>query len=106
MSDKNYPWIPFFKELAQKVDGYEDHQEELIDILNRSGVNALWEPQKSGSPLKAIDPFTFYFSILKYKEINRIPIFRGLKKEFELQAEVPQSSTVPTPYMGKFHFFS
>jgi 5-methylcytosine-specific restriction protein B len=64
----NFTWIPFFKELAQKLLSYKDRQPELIDFLEelRDQKGLLIIPTKdidsAGEEIRLneIDLFTFF----------------------------------------------
>jgi len=76
----DFTWIPFFEELADKLEGYENRQEELIELLRGQGVNSLPD---------AIDPFTFFSLILKYGTQKRQIIFSEVKNKLALESQIP-----------------
>jgi hypothetical protein len=92
-----FTWIPFYKELANKLLMYRDRQDELIDILKKLKnqelpVIRLIDKDKKGKevPLKEIDPFTFFSSFNRGStDQNRRAILTSIKQQLQLQAEVP-----------------
>lgn len=65
-----FTWVPMYKELADKIIGYEDRQAELLQILKDlskqgSKIISLKDKGTGGAEteLKEIDPFTFFCHI-------------------------------------------
>lgn len=92
-----FTWIPFYKELADKLLKYRDRQGELITILKKLKdqglpVIRLIDEDKKGKevPLKEIDPFTFFSSFNRGStDQNRRAILTSIKQSLQLRAAVP-----------------
>lgn len=109
-----FTWIPFYKELADKLLAYRDRQGELISILKelkdqRLPIISLVDKDKKGKeiPLKEIDPFTFFASFnRKATDQNRQAILTRIKQQLQLQAEVPADfAGIPIMDPRKSRFF-
>ena len=98
MEEKNYNWINFYMEFADKLLEYKDNQEELISKIvktyDKIGMEMATldrdENERSIIP-NEIDPFTVF--ALFNKQItweNRVKIIKGIKEEFSILSEVPQ----------------
>jgi 5-methylcytosine-specific restriction protein B len=69
-----FTWIPIYMELAKKILGYRNRQEDLIKILRdlrdqKLPVIRLIDRDANGNdiPLKVMDPFTFFASFNRYQ---------------------------------------
>ena len=65
MAEVKFTWIPFYKELAQKVLDYKDKRKDLMKIvysLPEKYTNFLqWRPEDgSGVTNPEFDPFSFF----------------------------------------------
>ncbi|WP_240365282.1 hypothetical protein [Psychrobacter sp. KH172YL61] len=62
--NEQYTWIPAFKAIADWIVDYEDKQEELVNILAKTGITKGLEDEyieeEKKEALKEIDPFTFF----------------------------------------------
>lgn len=90
----NYEWIKFFKELSEVFLSYEKKQPELINILNKAGVENGFEDKddkKNKFRLDQIDPFSAWSLILKFGEERRTAVLGQLKPVLHLNSEVPKS---------------
>lgn len=93
----NFTWIPFYKELAQKLLAYKDKQNELIDFLEE--LKNYWLPTISlvdmdddgkDVRLDAIDPFTFFATFNRgITDDNRQKIIEKVKTKFNVISECP-----------------
>ena len=97
----SFTWVPFYKELAEKIKDYRNRQIELIELLRTAGVdNGLFDEKPKGNKidLQEIDPFTFFSLINKYPdEQRRIRILVNLKKSLNITSEIPSDfNGVPT----------
>ncbi len=91
MNDFN--WVNFYKELALKLLNYKENRTELINKLkNAFDSNGLTLPTLEDGELIDIDPFTIFGLFNKgIKNDTRIKITEALKKEFDIDAIVPNS---------------
>lgn len=108
-----FTWIPFYKELAEKLLAYRDRQGELIAILKSIKDQGLpmillTDKDKKGKkiPLRAIDPFTFFASFNRNTtDQNRQAILAAIRQQLQMQTEVPAGfEGIPTmsPMMSRF----
>lgn len=105
-----YSWIPFFRELGQKVLAYESRQLELIGFLRDTGVTyGLFDKDAEGNQilLTEIEPFTFYAQITKFGTDRRISILSHLKGKMDIAANVPSDfAGVPSANAQASWFFA
>lgn len=111
----NFTWIPFYKELAQKLLSYKDKQSELIDFLDNlknEGMPSIPLNDKDVDDkdikMDVIDPFTFFASFNRgIADYNRIQILKKVKDKFEIRSEVPSDfSGIPVASNFKSWFFA
>lgn len=92
-----FTWVPFYRELADKLAEWEDRQKELIDLLERLRddgyvITPLNDRDANDAHfiIKEIDPFTFFGIFNRgIKDQHRIGILTELKKFFSLASEFP-----------------
>lgn len=91
----SFSWIPFYKELAEKLLDYKNRRNELVDfIYAEDGLkdfsNALHLENKE-QKIDDIDPFSIFglFNSGKKKEETRIAILEKIKKYFNISAALP-----------------
>lgn len=105
-----YSWIPFFRELGQKVLAYESRQLELIAFLRETGITfGLFDKDVEGKqiPLAEIEPFTFYAQITKFGTDRRVSILSHLKDKMGIAAELPSDfAGVPSANAQASWFFA
>ncbi|MBP3709337.1 MAG: hypothetical protein J6I73_02865 [Treponema sp.] len=96
MSETKFTWIPFYKELAQKILEYKDKRSELMNIvyslLSNYTKYLQWKPEDgSGVDNPEIDPFSI-FSIFNrgLTVVNRKEILSHFKKELKINAAIPE----------------
>ena len=87
-----FSWIPYYKELAQKLAQYPDRREELLKIirgLDRDYIDFL-EKDNDGTKITDIHPFVVYsiFNRLTIVE-KKQKILEYFKNAFKLTSEVP-----------------
>lgn len=96
MSEAKFSWIPFYKELAQKVLEYKDKRKDLMDIvysLPEKYTSFLqWRPEDgSGVSNTEFDPFSFFGIFNRGWTIeNRKEILSFFKKKFSLKSNIPE----------------
>src|SRR5688500_10632096 len=113
-STDQFTWIPIYQELAQKLAGWEDRQQELISFLEelRSQgfvITPLNDKDGDGARLllREIDPFTF-FGVFNRRigYDQRLAILSQMKNYFELQSELPEDfNGIPVLNNMKSWFF-
>lgn len=89
---KDFTWIPFYMELADKLKWFRHERENLIDKLKHAySIIGLSLPRLEfkGDPVD-IDPFSVFALFNKGISIeNRIKICSAFSEEFELKSDVP-----------------
>jgi len=94
-----FDWIPFYEELAQKLVPYRYKQQELLGFLDELKTQGMTittledrDEFDNRFPIQEIDPFTFFgvFNRL-FRDEKRIQILTQLKKQFEIQSDIPLS---------------
>jgi len=111
---EQFTWIPIYQELAEKLAGWEDRQQELISFLEelRSQgyvITPLNDKDGDGARflLREIDPFTFFGVFnrrIRYDQ--RLAILTQMKQYFQLQSELPEDfNGVPVLNNMKSWFF-
>ena len=98
MEEKNYNWINFYMEFADKLLEYKNNQEELISKIvktyDKIGMEiATLDRDENERPIipNEIDPFTVFALFNKHITWeNRVKIIKGIKEEFSILSEVPQ----------------
>ena len=92
MSDNIFDWIPFYKELADKLLDYKNNRPQLIkiikDVFNSIGMD-LPTLEKANNIID-IDPFTVFGLFNKrLTDDNRKKIVSGLAEILDLKAPLP-----------------
>lgn len=96
MEDENqFDWVPFYKELAEKLLPYKDNRQALLpkvrQIFEQTGITM--PSLESDNQLVDIDPFTIYGFFNKHlKKDNRKNIISTIAKIFHLSVPIPTSS--------------
>lgn len=94
-----FTWIPIYAELAEKLLGYRNRQNELLGIINdlkNEGLRPVGtddrDKQNKPIPLGEIDPFTFFanFNRGRFKKDSRCKTLERLKGKFDLWSKVPE----------------
>ena len=88
-----FTWIPFYKELAQKLLQYRDNRKPLIDWIydNLQGYIGHLKDDTDGRRVADLDPFSV-FSIFNrgITDKNRGTICTKLKEGFGITAPIPE----------------
>lgn len=89
--NNRFDWVPFYEEMSSTLIGYRHRQQDLIAILQRSGVKGLsdQDPKKTKIPLKEIDPFTFQALLNKQSYAGRTAVLAGIKIGLNLNNHIP-----------------
>ena len=109
-----FTWIPIYQELAEKLAGWEERQDELISFLEELRgqgfvITPLLDKDGDGARflVREMDPFTFFGVFnrrLGYDQ--RLAILSQMKNYFELQSELPEDlNGVPVLNNMKSWFF-
>ena len=90
-----FDWVPFYKELAGKLQPYRTDRPELIarirSIYEKTGIN--FPTLERDNQIVDIDPFTVFglFNKSSMKEANRIKIITAIQDLFGVSSPVPTS---------------
>lgn len=88
-----YTWIPFYKELAQKLFRFSRNRTPLVDWIydNLQGDIGHLKDGPDGSRIPDVDPFTVYAIFNRgIAQKRRIEICEKFKKFLDVSASVPQ----------------
>ena len=99
--ENNFSWIPFYKELADKLKDWENRQKELIEFIEELRKNDLKvtpltdkDDQDDRFLLTEIDPFTIFGVFNRgITEKERIAILSKFKKRFAISSNLPDDFT-------------
>ncbi len=98
--DNIFDWVPFYKELAEKMLPFRNDRQELIrrirQIYATTGISL--PTLEKGNKIVDMCPFTFFglFNKSSMKETNRVAIIQAVAELFEIQSPVPTSfSSIP-----------
>ena len=91
--DKQFTWIPFYMELADKLRGFEEDRTELLNVITqiyeKLGI-PLPTLEKDGMLPVDIDPFTFIGFFNKgIKDSTRMEIIKIIAELFCIKADIP-----------------
>ncbi|MCR5183374.1 MAG: AAA family ATPase [Opitutales bacterium] len=95
MENNKFTWIPFYKELAQKILSYKDRRKDLMKIvygLPEEYIKYLKFNPEGGPGLEnpEIDPFSIFGIFNRdIREKARKKIAAYFKEKFEINADVP-----------------
>lgn len=108
--NEQYTWIPAFKAIADWIVDYEDKQEELVNILAKTGITKGLEDEyieeEKKEALKEIDPFTFFAAFMKFGVKNREKLISKLINVIGKDISLPKDfDGVPTAQALKFWLF-
>ncbi|RSK49397.1 McrB family protein [Hymenobacter rigui] len=103
-----YTWVPFFRELAQKLADYETNQTQLVALLQQAEVKVGDDQYADGTmgPLQVMDPFTFFSLCTKHGKTKQLTIFTSLGQQLHLRTPAPTDTDgVPTAPAQKAWLF-
>lgn len=90
-----FTWIPYYKELADKMTQFQKNRKQLLDLIynHRDELLAKYLHDQGGEDdlLVDIDPFTVFGLFnrgIKYE--NRLNSIRLFKNEFNIKADIPE----------------
>lgn len=109
-----FTWIPFYKELSQKLLKFKNDRKPLVDFIyselstvgNKSLVDYIH--MQDGSRVNDIDPFSVFAIFNRHlKPNNRNGFLKKFKDRFNLQSEIPTDfDGVPTVNAQRAFFFN
>jgi hypothetical protein len=109
-----YTWIPFYKELAQKLLQFKNDRKPLVDFiyseLSKVGGRSLVDyiHMEDGSKVTDIDPFSVFAIFNRsLKRENRVGFLQKFKDRFSLTTEIPTDfDGIPTVNSQRAFFFN
>lgn len=88
----NHNWIPFYKELAQKLLAFKNNRKELLSLiynkLDKEFIHHFHDVDKT--PLEDVDPFTILGLMNRGNDSKRIKVGECFKKAFNMESEIPR----------------
>lgn len=92
----SYSWVPFYRELAERLLTCEDKQDELLTVLREMEAQGLpTVPLDDNQPgggkklLEVMDPFTFLATFSRVGPSKATKLCAWIKKKWDLQTDVP-----------------
>lgn len=109
-----YSWIPFYKELSQKLLKFRNDRKPLVDFiyseLSTVGSKSLVDyiHMEDGSKVKDIDPFSVFAIFNRsLKRENRLGFLQKFKDRFSLNSDIPTDfDGIPTVNSQRAFFFN
>lgn len=109
-----YTWIPFYKELSQKLLQFKDDRKPLVDFiyseLSTVGSKSLVDyiHMEDGSKVKDIDPFSVFAIFNRsLKRENKVGFLQKFKDRFNLKTDIPSDfDGIPTVNSQRAFFFN
>ena len=109
-----YTWIPFYKELSQKLLQFRNDRKPLVDFiyseLSTVGSKSLVDyiHMEDGSKVKDIDPFSVFAIFNRsLKRENRLGFLQKFKDRFSLNSDIPTDfDGIPTVNSQRAFFFN
>lgn len=89
-----FTWVPFFKELSERLLTYRDNRKDLLSIFYGIGPLLTHAYQEAGKRITDITPFTVLGTLAVGNTERRSQFASYYKDKFELQ------SAIPTDYIG------
>lgn len=91
--NKNYTWIPFYMEMANKLLGFKEDRKSLLDIvysLDKQFVSYI--KADDGGHVSDIDPFTVFGIFNRgLTDTNRLKLCEEFKKKLNIEAQLPSN---------------
>ncbi len=111
----SFTWVPFYREVAERVLQYEDRQDELLALLREMKAAGLptvplEHNQPTLTPLTTIDPFTFMANFGRNLETSNYAICQWMREKWQLKTPTPTDFSgrhgVQANYRGSWFFGS
>ena len=90
---QKYTWIPFYKELADKLLAYKDDRQALLDFIYGEIPDGYrnYFHDKDGDPNTDVDPYTVFAMFNRnITDKQRVEICGLFKERFAVEAPLPQ----------------
>ena len=109
-----FTWIPFYKELAQKLLQFRSDRKPLVDFIYSelskvSGKSLVdYIHMEDGSRVKDIDPFSVYAIFNRSLRLeNKMAFLQKFKDRFGIKADLPKDfDGIPTVNSQRAFFFN
>lgn len=109
-----FTWIPFYKELSEKLLQFRNDRKPLVDFiysdLSTVGSKSLVDyiHMEDGSQVTDIDPFSVFAIFNRSLKLeNKVGFLQKFKKRFHLETEIPTDfDGIPTVNSQRAFFFN
>ena len=91
--DTQYTWVPFVREMAEKLLSYRDKRDELLSIFYGIGDELTHAYQENGESINDITPFTVLGTLAVGKTERRTQFATYFKDKLGIKADVPTDYT-------------
>ena len=91
--DTRYTWVPFVRELSEKLLEYRDNRAELLSVFYGIGEDLTHAYQEGGKNINDITPFTVLGTLAVGKTERRNQFATYFKEKFGLKADIPSDYT-------------
>ena len=91
--DTQFTWVPFVREMAEKLLPYRNKREELLSIFYGIGDDLTHAYQEDGEIINDITPFTVLGTLAVGKTERRTQFATYFKDKFGIKADVPTDYT-------------
>ena len=91
--DTQYSWVPFLREMAEKLLTYRDKREELLSIFYGIGDELTHAYQEEGNRITDITPFTVLGTLAVGKHERRSQFANYYKEKLGIQTDIPTDYT-------------
>ncbi|MBR1435899.1 MAG: hypothetical protein IJ584_12415, partial [Bacteroidales bacterium] len=91
--DTQYTWVPFVREMAEKILAYRNKRDELLSIFYGVGDELTHAYQEDGEAITDITPFTVLGTLAVGKTERRTQFANYFKEKLGIKAEIPTDYT-------------
>ena len=91
--DTRFTWVPFVREMAEKLLPYRDKRDELLSIFYGIGDELTHAYQEDGENINDITPFTVLGTLAVGKTESRTQFASYFKDKLGIKADVPTDYT-------------
>lgn len=91
--DSRYTWVPFMRELSERLLAYRDKRDELLSIFYGIGTELTRAYQEEGESITDITPFTVLGTLAVGKTERRSQFAAYYKDMFGMKSSIPSDYT-------------
>ncbi|MBE6245318.1 MAG: hypothetical protein E7108_07370 [Bacteroidales bacterium] len=91
--ESKYTWVPFFRELAEKLLIFRDRRADLLKLFYGIGEDLTHAYQEGGETLTDITPFTVLGTLAVGKNNRRNKFASYYKEKLDIKADIPSDYT-------------